>query len=306
MALSTLFVLISVWTFIKSAGRSLAWSAASVIFFVSGLLVYEGAVVLPLLLLLIGFSKTGFSSPKLVVRPVLVHLVIMAGYILSWNIFFEWRITRFPVESSLTGMISIGIVLFRRIFHGSSYLVPAVLYVALAVYFASRRFWTLSVLLLAILISYLPFFLVKGFAPRFAYLASVSGAVLLSWMLCNATGPTGKRWLLPLLAGLLLLSYSSEMHERITAWKEAGEVARTITTQVKQVVPDMPEGTTVFIDGVPEMHRDAYVFITGLEPAIQRMYPGGNVHVQKGRSPTPGQSGVIEFQYLDGSIRRVP
>ena len=103
VALSTLFVLISVWTFIKSAGRSLAWSAASVIFFVSGLLVYEGAVVLPLLLLLIGFSKTGFSSPKLVVRPVLVHLVIMAGYILSWNIFFEWKITKLSVESSLTG-----------------------------------------------------------------------------------------------------------------------------------------------------------------------------------------------------------
>jgi hypothetical protein len=118
--LSTFFVLISTCSFLRGmqSRNPYVWWAAMYASFIASLLIYEGAVVLPLL---VGFlfwrlPKTHPHRGKVHLGILLFVLVAYAG---AWNWFFGFHITRFPVESSVwsaAGSLGKGII---RTLHGS-------------------------------------------------------------------------------------------------------------------------------------------------------------------------------------------
>jgi hypothetical protein len=67
--------------------------------FLAGLLSYEGAIVAPILVLLAAPIARNAKHP--LARSHLLILALLAIiYGAVWNIFFRFRITRFPVEHS--------------------------------------------------------------------------------------------------------------------------------------------------------------------------------------------------------------
>jgi hypothetical protein len=150
------------------------------------------------------------------------------------------------------------------------------------------------------MISYLPYFAVKGYADRFVYLASASTAVLLAISIREITHNARR---MQIAAIVLFVSYlGMGMQNRITAWKEAGEIARYIPSEVKRRLPVFPLDKEVILLNIPAMHKRSYVFLTGLDRALEREYPGANIHFSTTVAPSTSDS-VLIFEYTQGRIQ---
>jgi len=93
------------------------------------------------------------------------------------------------------------------------------------------------------------------------------------------------------------------MQNRITAWKEAGQIAKYIPSEVKRQLPVFPLDSEVVLLNIPAMHKRSYVFLTGLDRALEREYPGTNIHFSTAVDPSTSDSATI-FEYTQGRIVR--
>ena len=152
------------------------------------------------------------------------------------------------------------------------------------------------------LLSYLPFFIVRGYADRFAYLSSASLAVLLALALLEFTGQSLRAQIG--LVVLLLSYFATGMQHRITAWKEAGDIAQAITDDIKQAMPVFPRDKQLVLLNVPAMHKQAYVYMPGLDldRALSRRYEGAPVSFSTTLSSA--ERNAIIFEYSNGHMRR--
>jgi len=67
--------------------------------------------------------------------------------------------------------------------------------------------------------------------------------------------------------------YMVDLRARISEWRIAGEIADAIPRQLKARHPDLPDGSTLVLSGIPRTHSHAHVYPLGLEPSIERFYP---------------------------------
>jgi hypothetical protein len=199
--------------------------------------------------------------------------LLVITYLVAWNLFFHFKITRFPIESSpVGGLVAIGTAM-RHSLHGSSRAPAAGLYAILLVTLirskTGRRFFLMAGLWF--LCAYLPFFVVHGYADRFAYLSSAASSAVLG----SAVVSVYSRW--KVIGGLtgvaLLLFFAIGMQGRIMVWRRAGEIARRIPAEIKRLHPHLPPDATVILVNVPNTYRDAYVFLAGVERAVMLQYP---------------------------------
>src|ERR1700722_13957650 len=181
--LSTAFVLFSIWASLRAVPSNSAvfWWLAAYLSFIAGLLAYEGAVVLPLLLLVAHCARIPRERVAHWPMHALGLFLLVITYLVAWNLFFHFKITRFPIESSpVGGLVAIGTAM-RHSLHGSSRAPAAGLYAILLVTFirskTGRRFFLMAGLWF--LCAYLPFFVVHGYADRFAYLSSAASSAVL-------------------------------------------------------------------------------------------------------------------------------
>ena len=117
---------------------------------------------------------------------------------------------------------------------------------------------------------YAPFFASRGFADRFDYAPSLA----IGLVLASAIVDLSKRSLATAIVATisLLAFYETGVRNRVRQWRESGEIARRIPREIFARRPDAPEGTVMAIAGVPAMHKHAYLFLTGLERAVPRVY----------------------------------
>lgn len=306
VVLSAFFVLLSAYSFLKAAQPghgAWKWRVAMYMGFVVGLLAYEGAAVLPLLVGLLVVLVPGPHPRRCFVHVAILFLVLVA-YVLAWNWFFGFRITRFPVESSILGAVrSLGNAITQSL-HGSLRPIIAPVYVVIiAAVLRQQEGRKLALLSLGwFVIGYLPFFIVRGYADRFAYLSSVGTALLLASGLLSLCQSRFKILGLAMAAGLLAF-YAIGMQNRITTWKEAGAIAFQIPREIKSLMPRLQPGITLVVLNVPDMHARAYVYLTGIERAIALQYPGVTFQVTRQLDrQTP--AGPV-FDYSNGHIREI-
>jgi len=306
VVLSAFFVLLSAYSFLKAARPghgSFKWWVAMYMSFVAGLLAYEGAAVLPLLVVLLLVFLPG-SHPRWCFVHVAILFLVLAAYMLAWNWFFGFRITRFPVESSILGALgSLGNAITQSL-HGSLRLIIAPVYVVIIAAVLRQQEGRKSALLSLgwFVIGYLPFFIVRGYADRFAYLSSVGTAFLLASGLLALYQSKFKTLGLAMAAGLLAF-YAIGMQNRITLWKEAGAIAFQIPREIKALVPHLQPGITLVVLNVPDMHTHAYVYLTGLERAIALQYPGATFQIRR-QLDQQAPVGPV-FDYSTGHIREI-
>ncbi len=304
--LSALVVFISTCSFLRAmqSRNPYLWWAAMYAGFIASLFIYEGAVVLPLL---VGFFFWLLPKPQR--HRGTVHLGIL-GFLLvayagPWNWFFGFHITRFPVESSVwgaAGSLGKGIV---RALHGSMRLMVAPVYVGiLAAVLRQPKGRTLVQLSLGwFFISYLPFFIVRGYADRFIYLSSAGTALVLASGIV-ALYRSKFRTLGLFLALSLPAFYAIGMQNRITMWKEAGAIAFRIPREIRALAPSLKAGTTLLVLNVPNTYKHALVYLSGLERAVALQYPGVQFQLKRQLN---GQIPELTnlFEYSDGHIREV-
>jgi hypothetical protein len=273
--LSAAFVLFSIWASLRAvtSNSAVLWWLAAYLSFIASLLTYEGAVVMPVLLLVAHCARI----PERV-APWRMHVLglflLVISYLIAWNLFFHFKITRFPVESSpVRGLLEIWTAM-RHSLHGSSRTPAAALYGILLVTLirtkAGRRFFLVAGLWF--LCAYLPFFAVHGYADRFAYLSSAASSAILGFAVVSVYS----RW--KVFGGVtgiaLVVFFAFGMEGRIMVWKRAGEITRRIPAEIKQLHPHLPPDATVILVNVPNTYRDAYVFLAGVERAVMLQYPG--------------------------------
>jgi hypothetical protein len=307
--LGALFALLAVWAFAKfNQKNSLLYYSLSQASFLLALLSYEGAVIVPFVLAILVLSRFGIESKASTLMRLIPYFVLLLAYVLFWNKLFGGTITRFPVESSLLGAARSFGALLKRVFIGSSMGVPLVFYILLFLNFLrttnGRR---LCALMIALMIAaYLPFFIVHGYADRFAYLASIPASALLASMILSVNLGKFRTLLVGVLITVLIAYYGYSMQRRIVEWKEAGDIATQITSGIKRLRPSLPSEATIYVINVPEMHKNAYVFITGLEPAIQRIYNRSSLRILMNTLPSSNKSGnIFLFRYANGSIEEI-
>jgi hypothetical protein len=188
-------------------------------------------------------------------------------------------------------------------FHGSLRPEIGVVYLALmaGICRTSRGRWVSIAGLIGFVIAYLPYFAVKGYADRFAYLSSAATAVVLA--VCLMEGLRKPKYLRSIVTCLFVAYLATGMQNRISAWKEAGEIARAVQVQVKEVLPVFPTDREVVLLDVPLTHKRSYVYLTGLDRAIERQYPGFNIHLRTFIDTSIDDTAII-LQYSNGRIVR--
>jgi len=303
--LGSLFVLTACYFFVRAAkapGAAIAEWVTAYTAFLLALGTYEVGVVTAFLAGLC----CGIAAPDR--RKWRIHLFTFLGltaiYIVLWNWFFNFRITRFPVEASPWNAFRSFVQAVLNAFHGSLRPEIAVIYLALlAVLIRKNREGALAVLITIawFFLAYLPFFIVHGYADRFAYLSSAGTAVLLAL----AIGEVLKRsrrlgWVT---LALLLAYLATGMQNRITTWNEAGQIARTVPQQIKALLPVFPEDRLLVLLNVPLFHKQASVYITGMDRALEREYPGSHIKFSTQLRPWAGEDSII-LEYSNGHMIR--
>ena len=303
VVLSTFLVLASCYFFqtaLRRPGRALWHWIAAYALFILALCTYELAVVTPLLA---GFLAWVGRNDRQRYQKHLAGLLVLSGiYGLFWMWFFEFRLTRFPVEYSLWRIVTNLADALSHSFHGSRSLEMAVFYVLLlGSLWRDPRGRRLSLLAMVwFVIAYLPFFPIQGYADRFIYLSSCATAIVLAAAILEGVPKKGLKFAA---AAVLLGFFGTGMQNRVTAWREAGVIARAIPLEIKTSLPDLPSSGELVLLNVPKMHKRSYVFLTSLDRAIEREYPGKKIHVATAIDASTHDRSII-FEYSDGHMVR--
>jgi hypothetical protein len=305
VVISSCCVLLTVWAAMRAstAEHPTRWWMVAYPAFVTGLLIYEGSIVAPLLVLLALFWRGDLRRISLWWR-ISPLFVIAGAYVLGWNLFFNFRITRFPVEYSAMNAIDSISTAFGHSFHGSFRFWTALLYIVLlgvlSTSRAGRRLFILTILWLGI--AYLPFFMVHGYADRFAYLAAAPVAFTLSAALRELYARNRLAGLVCVC--LLITVLSVGMIGRVRVWRTAGEIAEGIPIAIQRMHPALTSETPIILVNVPQTYRDAYVFLTGVERAVQLQYRNPSLQIFEQDYPTlPENTLVIDCS--NGIVRDV-
>jgi hypothetical protein len=307
VVLSTFFVGVGLWSFVKAAKTPSRFAHLWVIShssFIAALLTYEGSVVFPSLAFLLWITCVRTRS-RLVLQNLTANFVTLLAYTVAWNLFFHFTITRFPVELSVLSEWYTLTVAILHAFHGASRTIIAILYIGLLIVLCLRAPGRkIAIFCTAWFgLAYLPFFIVHGFADRFVYASSASVAVVLStgvWAVYQRSRLAGIAVLF-----WLVCFYAVGMQNRITIWKQAGSLAHRIVHDIKAAEPELPRGTTLVLLDVPDMYKHALVFMTGLERAVRLQYPGSATFTVRREIPSSYTHPLIVVQYFRGHMAEV-
>lgn len=124
------------------------------------------------------------------------------------------------------------------------------------------------------LVGYLPFSVVDGFGPRYAYAAQAGLAMLLAAAL---TGLARVRWLGKPCAALLLVALlvheMRETRQIAREWREAGVRGRQALAALVAAWPDPDPDRPAVVLGAPTGHGRAMIFFTYFDLALGTFHP---------------------------------
>jgi hypothetical protein len=129
----------------------------------------------------------------------------------------------------------------------------------------------------------------------------------------------GRRTIAYALGGLVLLLWAGGVLYENVQWYRAGEEARSMLTQIKALVPNPPDPTTIYFARAPYYHDAALLFNTGLPSAMALIYDGQNVQLHEIEQPLPDKIIIdalsnppkllpnpIFLGYTNGEVQRYP
>jgi hypothetical protein len=288
------------------------------------LLAYEGAVILPILLFAVEliFFTSGSLRLRLVssVRATVSFWILLAGYLAFWWIMFSGSIGGYDLSLRPVAILENYARLLSTLFYGGKHVAFGLAYVALLVssyrILRAQRLLT-AIAIVVILIAFLPYCFMNGFAYRFGYFSALGISILLAVCIVGSIRGTGRwRHAIGICAGVLFCAYYAVQDRNILSdWTTAGEIAARIPQSLRELHPNLPERAVLVFTGIPRVQGKASVFPTGLDAAIQNEYPV-KVLVQQydllpADLPERASGGAFIFAYRGGrdplrEIRPVP
>lgn len=109
---------------------------------------------------------------------------------------------------------------------------------------------------------------------RYFYIPSIGLALALAGIVADPLPILYKfsLWARYILIVILVGAFGAVLNSRSQNWRNAGDVADRVLAELKSLHPTLaPDSRVVFV-GVPERLRSAFVFITGIQAAIQLTY----------------------------------
>jgi hypothetical protein len=341
--LSTMFVLAALicYTLVRRRGGQTSrrvrgagiLSALSLGLFVLSILSYEGAVIFPGIVAGLEFfvfarpAQDAWNRLRTAAIKALPYAIVLIIYLSWWVLLFRGEVGQYELSFSLGNLWRNYCSLLYQLFYGNQHLAGVLYFILLllALLLPRDRHPLVWFSVLFMLLSFLPFVFIAGFASRFAYASAIGYVTLIALALLactfqKKTGSIPALRFVPLPASVMIFLilatyYAIDLRGRISEWKTAGEIADSIPRQIKIRYPDLPEGSTLVLAGIPRMYGHAYVYPLGLESAIERLYPGRNLQIFYGPGPMNetiagkviNNPNAFYFQYLpeEGGVEEI-
>ena len=253
--------------------------------FFLALLSYEGAAAFPFVLAAMEIClppQPGSWSERIqqAAWRTAPHFVVFVLYLGGWLILFGGSIGAYDLDLTVQGMLQNFYRLHYNVFyHIQRWLGLLYLLIGILVWRQRKAVGgPAGFACLVIWLGYLPFLPIQGFASRFAFFSSIGVALLLGLAGSGIRNGNTRELRSSIVSTVLLLAlvgyYAHFSGRRLREWVEAGRIAEAIPAQLKALRSSFPSNATLVFDQIPAMHRDAYVFVTGLRAAVRGKYPG--------------------------------
>lgn len=263
------------------------------------LLSYEGAVAFPFVIFAmeaVFANRRQAWTPRFwaATRIAAPYFILTGIYVTGWLWLFRGSVGAYDLDLSLSGAANDFLRLHNRLFYhvdrwfGLIYL--AIAYLLWRYRDSVGRLAWFSILVLWI--GHLPFIPIRGYAERFGFLSVVGVALLLSLPALlvrparagRAFTAAGPAILIIVVAGF----FASVLAQRMQRWAEAGDIARSITAQVKSLHPTLPPDAQLIFENIPARHGEAYVFPLGFRAALEEKYTGVPLNIVYSSGPVDG------------------
>jgi hypothetical protein len=266
--ISTLFILLALiaYTLVRRGGetgsplspaRARLLAGISIGCFFMSLISYEGSAIVPGILA--GLELFVFARPVTGVcerlRNVLVrtlpYTIVLLLYLAWWILQFRGEVGRYELSYSPMNLWRNYCSLLYQLFWGHQRLAGCLYFVIalMGLLLPRDRRPLVWFSLLFLLVAFLPFVTIAGFAGRFAYTSAIGYALLIAllvsaWAFRKDTGSKRALRLVAVpLAAVVFFSlagyYLVDLRARISEWKTAGEIAESIPRQIKTLYPEL-------------------------------------------------------------------
>ena len=291
-------------------GSRKAWRLLAIGASCGAFLAYEGSVVLPAILLagdwLFLSAGTGLARFRDSLRATLPFWIAAAGYLCLWQVMFSGELGAYDLALHPFSVVENYGRLLYTLFYGHRRAVWGVAYAML--FFLGIRAFSPKLRSIALLgafvivVAYVPFSVINGFASRFGYTSALGFALMMSTCLLAGWRIGGRQRVATICLGIMLAGYHmAEVRKLISEWKAAGEIAASIPAALRKIHPELPPGAMLLFKDVPVMHGRAMVYPTGLEAAVQRQYAVPiRVRTKPDEIDSPGDDTTYTFVYTGG------
>jgi hypothetical protein len=274
--LGGLFYFSSMFLFILFLNsRKIVWIGGSLALFALGLLSYETVVSLPFLLLfsLLVFRDRFPFKVKRIFEILIPYFGLLGIYLtLRMALFGSLGKTAFMNTTFLSVIKTIGaflgaVLMMKTVIYTAAF----ILGILIGIYQKARIvLFSLGLIFLG----YLPFYLVEGTPLRFLYLSGLGVVLGMGYLLYRMI--LAKVMILKtvgyVLLGLLIAHYVILDLGYAKEWQIGGKISYSIPKQLKTRHPTFPDGSTLIFYDIPLSYKNAGIFLTYFEEAIQRNY----------------------------------
>lgn len=245
----------------------------SLLLYVAALLSYESTIILPFFLVLIAIFKGYNLLNKKRITLLLIYLIITIIYLIARHFFLLGipEANAFNLDVSI--MISNFLKMIKFQIMTKPYFLIVLLFSLMSLIFSRKNLNLILFGLIWFIIAFIPYLFVDGFAGRFSFL-SMFGVFIIIGTGFSYYWENSKKWKY---ASILILMYyfvygGYLINKNAHYWYEAGEIARTIPIQLREISPTFSDNSTLIFYDIPLGYQQSGVFLTYFEEVVQRNY----------------------------------
>jgi hypothetical protein len=310
------------WTATSASRSPLRQHALGLPLLAGALGSYEGAVTVPLAVLLVRYAVASDDERG---RPALLrffapyatlfgaYAAFRWGYLSSFGADLEtaisnqdpwWR--RVSVNSALLGLrlLLAHPMPARPMDLAAVVITGSLALLCLACLAGARQMPRLRRLAIGAImlgaVSYLPFFSYLSYTDRFAYLTAAAFAAMLGLgCACAWRAGGARRIAIVLVAACALASWIQQLHARGAEWMKSGLIAESLLEQLRRLEPAPPDGARFHFFGVPNYYGRAVLFLTYFPYSVHTAYAPRRIHVMTHDDPVVTPAIVRKIASLD-------
>lgn len=277
LLLGSVFVSLSLFYFVRYLiDPRVGYYFISLAAFLLSLLSYESSIVLPALCLISYFVLNEFNSNN--IKKILKLLVPFFVLGIVYFIYRKIVLAGLPEANELATNLTRWFLNYsdyfkNQVIKNTPLLVLFVISLISLIRLKKSQFKYILFCLLWIFLTYLPFSIIGGYTGRFAHYSLFGLIFLIAYLLYNLA-VNFKKLKVPVIVLIIIYCiFNSYMINRnATYWSIAGDIAREIPLQLKELHGDFPENSTLIFYDIPLSFHQSGVFLSYFEEVIQSNY----------------------------------